>query len=406
MSRLLIFSLNYSPEPTGFAPHTTALAEHLVKAGHDVTVITGFPFAPRWARWPEYRGELVRHEVTNGVRVARVTHFIPGKPGRALQRILMEGTFAGSAALEVLLGRIRAGRRFEAVVYVGAQPAIAWLARIVASVWRVPYIVKITDLAAQAAVDVGIVARGGLAAALKRFEFSAYRQARWPSFCAAFKTARVTDGFADAVRIETRSTSNLPEPLKGSVSRASRNCVGVRRPLCRQPGPQARPPDVVDAASTGGRMPGCGGARGRGETRDALAARIAAAGIDDRVILLPLQPEEGLANVRGRRRLAPASQVGQGHRHPFEAADGMATGPVGSGRREYLSQAAGSFATRWRRHVAVIREPRHGARRPSRPSDRAAMAAAAAVRRTALRQRDDRRRAAKSSSVIAGRTAS
>ena len=35
MSRLLILSLNYAPEPTGFAPHTTALAEHLVDGDPD-----------------------------------------------------------------------------------------------------------------------------------------------------------------------------------------------------------------------------------------------------------------------------------------------------------------------------------------------------------------------------------
>ncbi len=50
-----------SPEPTGFAPHATALAEHLARtAGYDVTVVTGFPFAPRWKRWLEleYAGRV------------------------------------------------------------------------------------------------------------------------------------------------------------------------------------------------------------------------------------------------------------------------------------------------------------------------------------------------------------
>ena len=39
----------------------------LAAAGHDVTVVTGFPFAPRWKRAAEYRGELVRRETVAGI---------------------------------------------------------------------------------------------------------------------------------------------------------------------------------------------------------------------------------------------------------------------------------------------------------------------------------------------------
>ena len=42
---VLVLTLNYAPEQTGFAPHVTALCEHLVKRGHVVTALTGFPFS-------------------------------------------------------------------------------------------------------------------------------------------------------------------------------------------------------------------------------------------------------------------------------------------------------------------------------------------------------------------------
>jgi glycosyltransferase involved in cell wall biosynthesis len=197
VAEILIFSLNYAPEATGFAPHTTALAEHLVKMGHQVTVVTGFPFAPRWARFARYRGELMRQETINAVHLVRVTHFIPRRPGSAVQRMLMEGSFAAAAGVRMLLSRLFGRRRYDLVVYVGAQPAIAWLTRIVATMIRVPYIVKITDLAAQAAVDVGIVG-GGLANVLNRIEFAAYRRARAAIvLCDAFKRALRSQGFAD-----------------------------------------------------------------------------------------------------------------------------------------------------------------------------------------------------------------
>src|SRR5262249_3767778 len=151
--RILVLSLNYTPEPTGFAPHTTALAEHLAGAGHAVTVVTGFPFAPRWERYAEYRGRFTRHEIKADVRVVRITHYIPRSPGRAIERLLMEGTFAAAGLLAIVPMLLRESA-FDTVIYVGAQPAIAWLGRLVAAMCGAVFVVKITDLAAQAAVDV------------------------------------------------------------------------------------------------------------------------------------------------------------------------------------------------------------------------------------------------------------
>ena len=41
--RIVIFGINYSPEPTGIATNTTWLAESLVSLGWQVTVVTGVP---------------------------------------------------------------------------------------------------------------------------------------------------------------------------------------------------------------------------------------------------------------------------------------------------------------------------------------------------------------------------
>src|SRR5687768_14456035 len=86
-SRLFIISINYAPEPTGFAPHASALAAHLAGRGHSVSVFTGFPFAPEWRRRADDRGQLFRVEQTDGATVHRLTHFIPRRPSSALQRI-------------------------------------------------------------------------------------------------------------------------------------------------------------------------------------------------------------------------------------------------------------------------------------------------------------------------------
>ena len=74
MARLFIISINYAPEPTGFAPHAAALAAHLAGRGHDVSVFTGFPFAPDWRR----RRGRPRPAVQGGAQRRR--HRLPAHP--------------------------------------------------------------------------------------------------------------------------------------------------------------------------------------------------------------------------------------------------------------------------------------------------------------------------------------
>jgi colanic acid biosynthesis glycosyl transferase WcaI len=304
--RLLILSLNYWPEPTGFAPHTTAIAEHMVTAGHDVTVLTGFPFAPRWSRWPEYQGEFARREIVNGVRVVRVTHFIPRRPGNVWQRIAMEGSFAACGATALLTQAFGRHAKPDAVLYVGAQPAIAMLARVVAKATRAPYFININDLAAQAASDVGIVRARWTQRVLERFEFAAYRAAAGASvLCRSFRTALVERGYpADRIRLirspvdlelvrplprdrEYRKALDLPEDafvvlFAGSMGlkQGLPNVVEAARHLTRQNSSTRRIIWVLV---------------GDGETRPEIERLVLEHGLRDSIRILPFQPADRLA---------------------------------------------------------------------------------------------------------------
>jgi glycosyltransferase involved in cell wall biosynthesis len=198
---VFIISINYAPEPTGFAPHAAAFAAHLAARGYEVSVFTGFPFAPEWRRRAEDRGQLFRVEQKEGATVYRLTHFIPRRPSSALQRILMEGTFNLFALPATIGAAIREGRP-DALLYIGAQPALAMLTRIIAVLFGRPYFVNVNDLAARAALDVGIVA-GPLYRLLDTFEFAAYRAAAGASvLCRAFADALVEHGYpGDRIRL-------------------------------------------------------------------------------------------------------------------------------------------------------------------------------------------------------------
>lgn len=89
--KIIIMGLNYSPEPTGNAPYTAALAEGLVRKGHNVQVIAGYPHYPEWRRTAGYGG-WKRKEAINGVSVTRLRHYIPKRP-KAMGRVLLELSF-------------------------------------------------------------------------------------------------------------------------------------------------------------------------------------------------------------------------------------------------------------------------------------------------------------------------
>ena len=90
--KILIWGINYSPESSGIAPFNTALCEYLASRGHAVTMLTTFPYYPQWKKRAEDSGKLWSVETINGVKVARVWHYVPEKLS-SLKRIVHEASF-------------------------------------------------------------------------------------------------------------------------------------------------------------------------------------------------------------------------------------------------------------------------------------------------------------------------
>ena len=72
--KILYVSQYFSPEMGAPAARAAELSRHWAAAGHDVSVLTGFPNHPTGVVPPEYRRQfrrLVAHEQTDGVNVVR-----------------------------------------------------------------------------------------------------------------------------------------------------------------------------------------------------------------------------------------------------------------------------------------------------------------------------------------------
>ena len=100
--KILIYSTNFAPEPTGIGKYSGEMAAWLVAQGHEVRVVAAPPYYPAWelgegyATWPPYR-----REQWQGVDVWRAPLWVPRSPS-GLTRVLHLLTFAVSS-LPVML---------------------------------------------------------------------------------------------------------------------------------------------------------------------------------------------------------------------------------------------------------------------------------------------------------------
>ncbi|MBT9609766.1 MAG: glycosyltransferase WbuB [Aquabacterium sp.] len=95
--KILIYSANFAPEPTGIGKYSGEMAEWLATQGHDVRVVAAPPYYPAWRlgdgyAWPPYRKETWR-----GCTVWRAPLWVPSQPN-GLSRIVHLLTFALSSA--------------------------------------------------------------------------------------------------------------------------------------------------------------------------------------------------------------------------------------------------------------------------------------------------------------------
>jgi colanic acid biosynthesis glycosyl transferase WcaI len=91
--RILIYSANFAPEPTGIGKYSGEMASWLVEHGHEVRVIAAPPYYPMWKVDRKYLWPPFRHEQWRGVDVWRAPLWVPASPS-GLTRLLHLLSFA------------------------------------------------------------------------------------------------------------------------------------------------------------------------------------------------------------------------------------------------------------------------------------------------------------------------
>ncbi len=151
--KILYVSQYFPPEMGAPAARAAELSRHWAAAGHDVTVLTGFPNHPTGVVPPEYRDKfrrLVVCEKIDGVDVVR-TWLLPFPNRKAHERMLNYSSFCVSAASAGLFLP-----RPDVVIATSPQLLVGlsgwWLAR-----WkRVPFVFEVRDLWPESLAAVGM----------------------------------------------------------------------------------------------------------------------------------------------------------------------------------------------------------------------------------------------------------
>ena len=155
MSRVLLVTTNFWPEPTGIAVYTTDLAELLQKDGFDISVLTSLPHYPWWkipSEFAHLTEGVAKHE---SVEVFRAKHLIPPKMN-ALVRIRFESSLWWN--LRRVSKRL-VGNDFDAVIACIPTVAAGVVGKRIAKKLGVPFGLIVQDLSGAGAKQSGL--KGG-----------------------------------------------------------------------------------------------------------------------------------------------------------------------------------------------------------------------------------------------------
>jgi glycosyltransferase involved in cell wall biosynthesis len=173
------------------------LATRAAALGHEITVVTGFPNYPTGVVGEGYRGRRLMEERMGAIRVIRTWVYATPNKGFA-RRLLNHLSLAASSLLAIRkVGRID-------VIFVESPPLfIGFAALSYRLLKRVPYVLNISDIWPQSAVELGAVRNRFAIWLAERFELHLYRRAAMVSV--------VTPGMVDrlAARGVPRSKLSL-----------------------------------------------------------------------------------------------------------------------------------------------------------------------------------------------------
>jgi glycosyltransferase involved in cell wall biosynthesis len=154
--RVLYLSQYFPPEIGATQTRAWEMARGLVKAGHEVTMITEVPNHPAGVIQSEYRGKFWDRSLLDGIEVIRVW-VLASEVKTFVRRLAFYLTFMGMA---VFAGLFLARKKFD-LVYATSPPLFVGAAAVaISTVRRMPMVFEVRDLWPEWAVELGQLPSG------------------------------------------------------------------------------------------------------------------------------------------------------------------------------------------------------------------------------------------------------
>lgn len=154
--RVLIYGINYAPEPTGVGRYSGDIGAYLARAGHRVDVVTAVPHYPGWQPRDGYRNRYMREDMA-GVRVVRCPLLLKSDM-HGIWRLLAPLSFAVTSA-PVAVWKILTARP-DTVLCVEPTLFSSPIAVLFAKLVGARTVLHVQDLEIDAAFAVGHLGKG------------------------------------------------------------------------------------------------------------------------------------------------------------------------------------------------------------------------------------------------------
>jgi len=151
--KILLVKQLFNPEPTA---KSLDFAKELIRRGHEVEVLTGFPSYPLGKIYEGYRQSLFKREMMEGVSLIRVPIY-PDHSSSGIKRFMHYFSYAISATF---IGLFLVRKPDVCFVYQGAIPA-AIPAIILKKLRGVPFLYDINDLWPETVAASGMLQKKG-----------------------------------------------------------------------------------------------------------------------------------------------------------------------------------------------------------------------------------------------------
>jgi glycosyltransferase involved in cell wall biosynthesis len=196
---ILFLTDNFPPEVNAPASRTFEHSREWVKAGHQVTVITGAPNFPKGKVFEGYRNRLWQQETMAGIRVIRVWTYITANEGFS-KRTLDYLSYMLTSFLASLFVR-----RVDVIVGTSPQFFTVCAAYMTGLLKRVPWVFELRDIWPESIRVVGVMKQSKVLDLLEKVELFLYCKASAiVSVTHAFRTSLIRRGVdGEKIRVVT-----------------------------------------------------------------------------------------------------------------------------------------------------------------------------------------------------------